>query len=129
METSRRVDEGLGSQSGANGRGARETVRGKWTGGIWWRITSLFPSSLPPAFIIIIAYTVSVPLMPLQTLPVTGACSYVENNLRVPVTRPCWEGQTCYRRQIRVSNCSCKDARYIGTRGKELQIIDFHLCI
>ena len=50
METSRRVDEGLGSQSRANGGGARETVRGKWTGGIWWRITSLSPSSLPPAF-------------------------------------------------------------------------------
>lgn len=56
METSRRVDEGLGSQSGANGRGARETVRGKWTGGIWWRITSLFPSSLPPAFLLLLLH-------------------------------------------------------------------------
>lgn len=108
METSRRVDEGLGSQSGANGRGARETVRGKWTGGIWWRITSLFPSSLPPAFLLLLMHILC---------------------LKVPVTRPCWEGQTCYRRQIRVSNCSCKDARYIGARGKKLQIIDFHLCI
>lgn len=58
--------------------------------------------------------------MRLRMLLVIGACSYVGNSRKVPVTRPCSESQTYYRRADQGASradCSFKLARYIGPRG------------
>lgn len=55
METSRRLDEGLGSQSGTNGGGAGEAAGGARTGGLWWCMNPY--SNLPPLhFFFAVAY-------------------------------------------------------------------------
>lgn len=52
--------------------------------------------------------------MRLGRLPISGACSNVENSPKVPVTRP-------YSKANLVTGDSFKVARYIGTRGKKAQ--------
>lgn len=60
--------------------------------------------------------------MRLGRLPISGACSNVENSPKVPVTRP-------YSKAIFVTGDSFKVARYIGTRGEKVQTIALHPCI